>query len=83
MAADQTLIAAAGKMGPAKVDYSGYMKAIGAVGKYINTKNSIAQGYINDRPDGIDLEELPKELLENEQRICKNYKKSTCFYKKI
>ena len=67
MAADQTLIAAAGKMGPAKVDYSGYMKAIGAVGKYINTKNSIAQGYINDRPDGIDLEELPKELLENEQ----------------
>ena len=66
MAADQTLIAAAGKMGPAKVDYSGYMKAIGAVGKYINTKNAIAQEYIGDRPDGMDISEMPKELLENE-----------------
>jgi len=66
MAADRTLIAAAGKMGPAKVDYSGYMKAIGAVGTYVNTKNSIAQEYINDRPDGIDISEIPKEILENE-----------------
>jgi|TARA_R110000824_G_scaffold99550_1_gene236989 hypothetical protein len=66
MAADQTLIAAAGKMGPAKVDYSGYMKAIGAVGKYINTKNAVAQGYINDRPDGIDFEEIPAEMLETQ-----------------
>ena len=65
MAADQTLIAAAGKMGPAKVDYSGYMKAIGAIGKYVNTKNTIAQEYISDRPDGIDISEMPKELLEN------------------
>ena len=65
MAADQTLIAAAGKMGPAKVDYSGYMEAIGAIGKYVNTKNTIAQEYISDRPDGIDISEMPKELLEN------------------
>tara|TARA_R110002050_G_scaffold18510_1_gene54017 strand:- start:332 stop:1729 length:1398 start_codon:yes stop_codon:yes gene_type:complete len=65
MAADQTLIAAAGKMGPAKVDYSGYIKAIGAIGKYVNTKNAIAQEYISDRPDGIDISEMPKELLEN------------------
>ena len=65
MAADQTLIAAAGKMGPAKVDYSGYVKAIGAIGKYVNTKNTIAQEYITDRPDGIDISEMPKELLEN------------------
>ena len=65
MAADQTLIAAAGKMAPAKVDYSGYIKAIGAIGKYVNTKNAIAQEYISDRPDGIDISEMPKELLEN------------------
>ena len=65
MAADQTLINAAGKMGPAKVDYSGYIEAIGAIGKYVNAKNTIAQEYISDRPDGIDISEMPKELLEN------------------
>ena len=62
MGADRALIAAAGKMGPAKVDYSGYMNGIAAIGKYVSTKNSIANNYIAERPDGIDISELPEEM---------------------
>jgi len=62
MGADRALIAAAGKMGPAKVDYSGYMNGIAAIGKYVSTKNSIANNYIAERPDGVDISELPEEM---------------------
>ena len=64
MGADRTLVAAAGKMAPAKVDYSGVMSAIGAVGNLIAVKTNLANQLISERPDGIDISELPEEMRE-------------------
>lgn len=43
MGADQNLIRAAAQMGPKPFDYSGIMKAIASIGKFMAAKNAVAQ----------------------------------------
>lgn len=62
MGADRTLVAAAGKMAPAKVDYSNLFTGINAIGKMIATKTNIANEILAQMPEGIDVSELPEEM---------------------
>tara|TARA_R110000765_G_scaffold103950_2_gene193668 strand:- start:4329 stop:5852 length:1524 start_codon:yes stop_codon:yes gene_type:complete len=62
MGADRTLVAAAGKMAPAKVDYTMLFQGINAIGKLIATKTNIANELLAERPEGIDISELPEEM---------------------
>jgi len=62
MGADRTLVAAAGKMAPPKVDYTNLFKGISAIGTLIATKTNIANELLSEMPEGIDVSELPQEM---------------------
>tara|TARA_R110000744_G_scaffold32574_2_gene76245 strand:- start:3027 stop:4394 length:1368 start_codon:yes stop_codon:yes gene_type:complete len=62
MGADQSLIAAAGKMGPKDWDYSGIMKGIAALGKYAATKQSVANELTSYGNEAFDVKEMPDAM---------------------
>ena len=62
MGADRTLVAAAGKMAPPKVDYTNLFKGINAIGTLIATKTNMANEILAQMPEGIDVSELPEEM---------------------
>ena len=47
MGADQNLIRAAAQMGPKPFDYSGIIKAIASIGKFMATKRAVAQEVLS------------------------------------
>ena len=55
MGADRTLVAAAGKMAPPKVDYTNLFKGISAIGTLIATKTNMANEILAQMPEGIDV----------------------------
>lgn len=62
MGADRTLVAAAGKMAPPKVDYTNLFQGISAIGTLIATKTNMANEILAEMPEGIDVSELPEEM---------------------
>ena len=74
MGADRTLVAAAGKMAPAKVDYSNLFTGINAIGKMIATKTNIANEILAQMPEGIDVSELPEEMRDANMDFFENTK---------
>ena len=62
MGADRTLVAAAGKMAPPKVDYTNLFKGISAIGTLIATKTNMANELLAEMPESIDVSELPQEM---------------------
>jgi hypothetical protein len=75
MGADRTLVAAAGKMGPAKVDYSGLIDGIASVGKAVATKINIANALLAERPEAIEISELPQEMRDANMAFFEESKK--------
>ena len=74
MGADRTLVAAAGKMAPAKVDYTNLFTGINAIGKMIATKTNIANEILAQMPEGIDVSELPEEMRDANMDFFENTK---------
>ena len=62
MGADQNLIRAAAQMGPKQYDYSGILYAIQAMGRYANTKNAIADEYVNYGEQNFNVKEFNEQF---------------------
>ena len=63
MGADQNLIRAAAQMGPKPFDYSGIMKAIASIGKFMAAKNAVAQEVLGQGRKMFKA--VPSEVFEN------------------